>query len=88
MSLDTIAIQNYEELAFENAAVGNQVPCRITDDLVHDHQPTVLPIPTVDYPVITREQAVLAFKEYVSSKWCWDHKFLDTLRVYDVQFVL
>ena len=81
-------MQNYEELAYENATVGSQVPCRIPDILVREGQPTVLPIPTVDFPVITREQAVTAFKEYVSSKLCWDHRFLETFRVYDVQFGL
>ena len=81
-------MQNYEELAYENATVGNQVPCRIPANIVREGQPTILPIPTVDFPVITREQAVVAFKEYVSSKWCWEHKFLETLRVYDVQLFL
>ena len=79
--------QNYEELALEDAAVGQVVPCRIPDALPPPGQPTPLTIPLIDFPVITKEQAIDAFKDYVSSTWCWDHSYMKTLRVCDVGFM-
>ena len=64
--------------------MGQIVPCRVPDALPPLGQPTVLTIPFVDFPVITKEQAVEAFKDYVSSTCCWDHSYMNTLRVFDV----
>ena len=62
--------QNYEELSTENAGIGKEVPCHVPD-FINDSVPaTVLPIPMVDFPVITKDDAVTAFRNYVSSKWC------------------
>ena len=76
--------QNYEELASEDAAVGQIVPCRVPEALPPLGQPSVLTIPIIDFLVITKEQAIDAFKDYVASTWCWDHNYMKTLRVCDV----
>ena len=77
--------QNYEELSTENAGIGKEVPCHVPD-FINDSVPaTVLPIPMVDFPVITKDDAVTAFRNYVSSKWCWDHSFVRDLLVLSVR---
>ena len=65
--------------------MGQVVPCRIPEGLTPPGQPTVLTLPIVDFPVITKEQAIDAFKDYVSSTCCWDHSYMKTLRVCDVR---
>lgn len=65
--------------------MGKIVPCRVPEGLPLPGQPTVLTLPIVDFPVITKEQAIEAFKDYVSSTWCWDHSYMKTLRVCDVR---
>lgn len=67
--------------------VGQIVPCRIPYGLADSMQETFLPIPVVELPVITTDQAFVAFKEYVASKCCWDHEFLNDLRVLDVRLM-
>lgn len=43
--------------------------------------PVILPIPLVDFPVITKDDAVAAFRNYVASKMCWEHSFTQNLLV-------
>ena len=46
--------------------------------------PVILPIPVLDFPVITKDDAVTAFRNYVSSKICWEHSFIQDLLVLSV----
>lgn len=76
--------QNYEELSTENAGIGREVPCHVSDFISDSVPATVLPLPIMDFPVITKDDAVTAFRNYVSSKWCWDHSFVQDLLVLSV----
>lgn len=68
--------------------MSKEEPCHVPYELTGNIDFTVLPIPQIDYPVISKEAAVEAFMNDVNSRCCWDHSYLSNLIILSVMSII